>query len=519
MAEPYAQTPQAQMMVRRGGRRALRWALAAIGYGLLLGAWALASPPGAPPDEPAHSVRAAAAAVGQWEGLSVAPYLRGPDRPQEQAAMLNAQAQEFTVPDGLVVSAPCFAGRVDQPASCASSPAPEPAPGSVTAVTYETTAPPGAYVVAGLAMRLPQGLLAPVLVGRLALALVCALLLAGAAWAAAGRGALWPLLGLALGATPAVLFLGASLGTAGVAAAAGLCFATALGAFWLGPPRRGLEALIAVSGAVLALSSVAGALSLVVLAAAAVPLVQPQRLTRPAALLASTVVTAAAVAGVALGLGHRPLPPGHVDLLEAASAVLAAAPTLLAQAVGVFGNWDVTLPLVAYAAWGSLVVLGLAAALVLGRWRDRVALVLLLAGAASLAVVGQAFVLTPAAWQATASFLLPTLAAVPVMAAFVLHGQRVHPRTDALLAGLVVVAVQLVAFGENARRYAVGRHGPLNFTDVAQWVPPGGWMPWLVAAAAGGLLVVLALMPLSRREWDEEALGPLIVVDPLSVGR
>src|SRR5262249_52061417 len=164
---------------------------------------------------------------------------------------------------------------------------------------------------------------------RLALALASVLLLAGAAWAAGGRGALWPLAGLALAATPMVLFLAASIGTAGVATAAGLCPASALGAFWVGPPPRGPGGVVAASPAALALSGLAGALSLVALLVVALPLVEPRRLTRPAALLASIVVTAAAVTGVALALDHRPPPPAHVDLADAVPAVVQAAPGVL----------------------------------------------------------------------------------------------------------------------------------------------------------------------------------------------
>jgi hypothetical protein len=374
-------------------------------------------------------------------------------------------------------------------------------------------------VLAGIAMRLPLTPLPPALLGRLALALVCALLLAGAAWAAGGRGALWPLAGLALGASPMVLFLGSAIGTAGVAAAAGLCLATALGAFWLGPSRRGLEPLIAVSGAALGLSSAAGAFGLVALLAIVVPLVQPRRLTRPAPLLASVVVTAAAVTGVALALDQRPLPPGRADLLDALLTALRAAPSLLQQAVGVFGWSDVTLPLGAYAAWGALVVLGISSALVLGRWRDRVAVLLALGAAVGLATAVEALVLSPVAWPLTGAFLLPILGAVPVLAGFVLHHARVRPRADALLLGLAVIALQLLAFFENARRYAVGRHGPLDFPNVAEWAPTAGWIPWLALAGAGGLLILLALVPLRRGEYDEEAWGPLVVVDPLSVSR
>ncbi|HEY7201322.1 MAG TPA: hypothetical protein VIC57_13960, partial [Candidatus Dormibacteraeota bacterium] len=187
--------------------------------------------------------------------------------------------------------------------------------------------------------------------------------------------------------------------------------------------------------------------------------------------------------------------------------------------VGVFGLGDITLPLGAYVAWGVLVVLGVAAAFVVGRWRDRLALLLAAGAAFGLAVVAQAFVLSPAGWDLTAGFLLPLLGAIPILAGHVLHCARLRARADALLVGLAVIAIQLLAFGESARRYAVGRHGPISFLDTAQWVPAGGWVLWIAVAAAGGLLILVALLPLRRDEWDEEAWGPLIVVDPMSVSR
>jgi len=508
------------MTVQRGGATPRRWAFAALGFGLLALAWVFVSPLGAAPDEPAHAARAAAD-LGQLQGRpapATSAYERTAERTPAQAGILNAQARAFTVPAELTVPEPCFAGQPDQPATCVNT-QPTPAPGSVTVTTYETTAPPGAYVLAGLAMRVPQDALAPGYLGRLVLALVTALLLAGAAWAAGGRGSLWPLTGVALAATPMVLFLGSSIGTAGVSAAAGICLAAALGAFWLGPPRRGLEALIAVSGAVLGLSSAAGALSLAALLVVVLPLVQVRRLTRMPAILASAAVVASVVAGVAIALDHRPLPPGHVDLLDAVPAVIRAAPNVLTQAVGVFGRGDVVLPLAAYVTWGALVGLGLAAAFVVGRWRDRLALLLAVGAAMGLATIAEAFVLSPVGWDLTAGFLLPLLGAVPILAGYVLHAARVYPRADALLVGLAVTAIQLVAVGENARRYAVGRHGPISFLDAAQWTPAGGWVPWLAAAVLGVLLILAALLPLRRDEYDDEAWGPLIVVDPMTVSR
>jgi hypothetical protein len=327
------------------------------------------------------------------------------------------------------------------------------------------------------------------------------------------------MVGVALAASPMVLFLGAALGTAGVASAAAVCFATGLMAFWLGPPRRGLGLVVGVSGAVLGLASAGGALALLALVGVVLPLVRPRRLTEPAAVIGSALVTAALVGGLALALDHRPLPPGPVDVAGAASTVLQATPALLQQAVGVFGRADVVLPLAAYFVWGGLVVVGASAALVLGRWRDRVSLLLAVAAAAVAAIGAVAFLLAPVGWELRGSFLLPFLVPLPVIAGFVMHAAGVRARADALLIGAAVVAVQLLALWENARRYAVGTGGPLNFLASAQWAPPGGWLPWVVVGAAGGLLVLVAMLPLTHGERDEEGFGPLVVVDPISVSR
>ncbi|HEY4028556.1 MAG TPA: DUF2142 domain-containing protein [Candidatus Dormibacteraeota bacterium] len=507
------------MVVRRASGFGLRWVLAGVGYALLIAAWAFASPLGAAPDEAAHTVRAAAAAVGQLQGRSVMPYDRTPQRTPAQADFLNAEAQQFTIPAGLAPPEPCFAGHADRAASCVGAQPTRRTTGTVTAVTYTTTAPPGAYALAGLAMGLPQQLLPPGYLGRLALALLCGLLLAAAAWAAGARGSLWPLAGLALAASPVVLFLSASLGPQGVTLAAALCFTSALIAFWMGPPRRGLVPLLAVSGAVLALASAAGPVYLAALMLLALPLVQPARLIPLGSLAGLLVVAAAGVAGVAWVLDHRLLPAGHGDVLAAVPVVLRAAPTVAQQAIGVFGWSDVTLPLAAYVAWGSLAVIGVATALLLGRWRDRLALALGVAGAFGVAVVAEAFVLSPVGWDLQGRYLAPVLGALPIVAGFILQRAGVRPRADVFLLGAAVIALQLLAFWENARRYAVGRHGPLAFLDTAQWTPPAGWLPWLGLAGAGGLLILLSLVPLTRAERDQEAHGPLVVVDPISVSR
>lgn len=510
-----APAPSARLVVaRRTGPTVPRWALAAAGYTLLIVAWAFASPVGAAPDEAAHATRAAGTDLGNWQGTPVTPYQRSSTWTPARAGLLNMLAQEFTIPAQLAQPDPCFAGRTDESAACVNA---QPAPGgagTVSAATYETTAPPGTYAVAGLAMRLPQPVLAPAYLGRLALGLVSALLLAAAAWAAGIRGSLWPQAGLALAVTPTVVFLGSALGPQGVTIAAAICFVTAVGAFWTGPPRWGLASLIAVSAAVLALAAAAGAVYLALLVVVGLPLVQPGRLVRPASLFGIALVALAAAGGVVWALDHRALPAGHADVADSLATVLRSVPALAQQAVGVFGWSDVSLPLVAYAAWEGLAAIVVGAALLLGRWRDRIGLALAAAGALAFGAAAQAVVLGPVGWDLQGRYLLPVLAAAPIVAGFVLRSARVYPRADAFVMGGVLAGVQLVAFWENARRFAVGRHGPLSFVDAAQWAPPGGWTPWVVLAAVGAALVAASLAPLTRAERDEDEWGPLIVVDP-----
>jgi Predicted membrane protein (DUF2142) len=502
------------------GRRLLtipRWAFAAAGYALLLAAWVFASPPSAAPDEPAHAVRAAAAGGGQWEGQPAQPYERTAGLTPAQADYLNQQTWEVSIPARLVPAPACFAGTPDIPATCVNDTAAA-TTGTVRVTTYATTAPPVLYTLAGLAMRLPAGGLSPQLAGRLALALVCALLLAGAARSAGLRGSLWPAAGLALAVTPMVLFLGASLNPAGVSVCAAICFAASVLAVWSGPPRAGQLLVAALSGAVLALSRPSGLLVLTTLSAAVLPLVWPRWLVRPGVFLAVAMVVAAGLAEVAWALAHPLSPPlGRSSLQDALGPLAAIWSDLAQQLVGAFGpGGEVRLPVVLPGLWVILTALVVGAALVVGLWRDRFALLIALAAAALVATAAYAFILTPVGWEPEGRFFLATAAVVPVLAGFVLHRAGVPSRSDVFLLGIAVGAMQMVAFWENARRYAVGRHGPVSFLDVAAWVPPGGWVRWVAVAGAGCALIALSLLPLTAAEREDESQGR-VVIDPTMV--
>jgi hypothetical protein len=501
------------------GWRVPRSTFAGLGFALLIGAWAFASPIGAAPDETAHIVRAAAADVGQFEGRAVAPYQRGAGLAPAQADFLNRQTQEFSIPVRLVPPSQCFAAAPEKSAACAGSPSARAGSYSVAALSSATTAPPFVYVLAGLAMQIPQDLVLPAYLGRLALGLVCALLLGAAASAASGRGSLWPVVGLALAVTPMVLFLASSLTPAGVAVSAAICLMAAVVALWTGPPTFGLVSVAVLSAVALVLARPSGLVVLAAVSLAALPLVRGRLLLRPVVLLALLVVAGSVVVEVGWVLGHQPsLPLGGLSLTAALSVVVAQWPILVEQLIGVFGLGDVPLPVEIPAVWSVLVVLLIGAALVIGSLRERLAILVAAGAAVVLATAVYALILAPGGWELQGRYILAVAALLPLLAGFVLYRAGAPTRADVFLVGLAVAAMQFAAFWENARRYAVGLHGPLDFVSMAEWAPPGGWLLWVVLAATGSMLIALSLIPLTAAE-RQEGYGGIVDHQLASVSR
>jgi len=485
------------------GWRVPRSAFAALGYALLIGAWEFASPIGAAPDEQAHIVRAAAAGVGQLDGRPVAPYQRGGGLSPAQADLLNRQTQEFSIPVRLVPPSTCFASAPDQSAACVGSPRAPAGSYSVAAQSYATTAPPFIYVLAGLAMQLPQNSVLPAYVGRLALGLVCTLLLAAAASAVSGRGSLWPAVGLALAVTPMVLFLASSLTPAGVAVCAAICLMAAVVALWTGPPTFGLLSVTVLAGLALVLARPSGLAVVAAVSVAALPLVRARLLFRPAVLLAFLAVGGGVAVEVGWVLGHQPsLPLGGLSVTDGLPVVAERWPALVQQLVGVFGSTDVPLIAAIPAVWSVLAALLIGSALVIGSFGERLAL-LLAASAVVLAAAAYAVILSPVGWELQGRYVLAVAVLLPLLGGFVMYRAGAPTRADVFLVGLAVAAMQFAAFWENAHRYAVGRYGTPDFVDLAQWSPPGGWLVWVVVAATGCILVALSLVPLTEAERED----------------
>jgi hypothetical protein len=168
------------------------------------------------------------------------------------------------------------------------------------------------------------------------------------------------------------------------------------------------------------------------------------------------------------------------------------------EAVGVFGWLDVTPPAAVYLGWGALVVAVVAVACLLGRRFDRRVLAALVIAVVALGLFVSAYAYVQ---QGTAQgrWILPAAVALPLVAGEVLArrwpaGEPAvwpTPRASVVACGAAVATLQGLSLWANARRYAVGIHGPLMFLGESRWAPPGGWWP-VAAFAAAGLAAIVA---------------------------
>ena len=489
-------------------------ALLAACYALLAVAWVFGNPPGAAPDEGDHYLRALAVAGGDLRGRPN-PELAGQPKslPKRAGApaladlWLKKGARVVTVPPGLLpVEWGCDAFNSADDASCLlDHPSPS---GSVQATTNVGTVEPGLYVLPGLAARLGGGPASALRLGRLVDAAIMVALLATAA------ALLWPsggsplrLAGLLVAVTPMVVFTGSVLSPSGPEIAAGICFFSALLALAGGQRRPLAWAGAGVSGAVLALSRSLGPVWIVLMAAIVVayrgwrPCWAAVRDGRTYAIVAATAI---AVTTASTVFWERAFQPGiEIDgsyFWHEVSVTFGTLVAILRDLVGHFGWLDTPLPNAAHAVWAAMLagLVGLAAAL--GDGRRRIVLAVLPALVVLVIVLVSAGLLRQNGFELQGRHVLAFAAAVPLLAADIVAERARGGRTKRagrpepplrLLPALAVpaLAVQAVAWYDNARRYAVGTNGPIWFAGHAKWSPPGTWSLWalvvILAVAAG----------------------------------
>lgn len=502
-------------------------ALLAACYALLAVAWVFGNPPGAAPDEGDHYLRALAVASGDLRGRSN-PELAGQPKslPKRAGApaladlWLKKGARVVTVPPGLLpVEWGCDAFNSVDDASCLlDHPSPR---GSVQATTTVGTVEPGLYVLPGLAARLGRGPAGALRLGRLVDAAIMVALLATAA------ALLWPpggsplrLAGLLVAVTPMVIFTGSVLSPSGPEIAAGICFFSALLALAGGHCRPLAWGAAGVSGAVLALSRSLGPVWIVLMAA----IVVAYRAWRPcwAAVRhgrAYAIVAAAAIAVTTAStvFWERAFQPGiEIDgsyFWHEVSVTFGTLVAILRDLVGHFGWLDTPLPNAAYVVWAAMLAGLLGLAVALGDVRRRIVLVVLPALVVVVIVLVSAGLLRQNGFEIQGRHVLAFAAAVPLLAADVVaerarrgpgrptnRAARPEPPLR-LLPALAVpaLAVQAVAWYDNARRYAVGTKGPIWFAGHAKWSPPGTWSLWALVVVLGVTAGVAAAWLASRR--------------------
>jgi hypothetical protein len=486
-----------------GGR--LARVLLVAGFGLLLAAWVGSNAPGFGPDEPANFIREVGAGTGQWTGgpgrLAHPAFGNQPGAP-ERIAWINRNSRVYRLPAGLDPGAagfPCDLFRNWRSAACLDRPHSHTRPAATHALSYVGTYEPYVYAVPGAAMARTHSALAALYTGRaVSAAIVAALLAVAVAAVWEGRAGPVCLAGILLAASPMVLFMGSALGTNGIEIAGAVAlFALVLRMGRAGGAPRWTWPAAGVVGALVALTRATGPIWVLLAPLVGLALAQGPRRRPPwprVAWLAVAVVGLGATA--AWERAVQPHPHPRSDLAVAGLHLLPVdAHSWVRQWVGVFGWASVPMPDYAYRVWWVAVLLLLLVAVAIGPWRARWGLVVVLAGAVAVAIGLDVLVLRQTRFPVYGRYLLPLAVLVPLAAGEVLTRRAarlpaVLVRSIPVALPLLVAAVQLVALWADARRHAVGVHGPVWFVGHARWSPPAGWTPWLVLACAGAACLV-----------------------------
>ncbi|MEV4687628.1 DUF2142 domain-containing protein [Microbacterium sp. LWH3-1.2] len=481
-------------------RAIVRWAaMVFLALVLLGGAWAVASPIGAGPDESGHIMKAAATFRGDFTGTPTsAPGIRS-----------------FVLPDdvgGLGGEVTCFAGLPNQTAACA------PALGSRSHVLIEVESGVAAYNPAyyalvgwpslfldGGTMVVAMRLLNVVLVAALWTVVIVTLSFRRPRTAFFACLAITPLTlyltgvvnpsGAEVAATAAVLVLvdavatGRGCGTPWLPVVLGVSVGLLINLRSISP----LFALLAVL-AVLAMRGGAALWdgmrrrSMIVMGLVLIPF---------ALFAVAWTLLVSQSAGFIPSSDRRR--PGR---LEAFFHTIEQFPSQFTEMVGVMGWFDAWPPTAVHMVWGVLV----GGAVLLGALvgRPRHALTVLAAGA--LLLIAPALIQAASAaqygyiWQGR--YGLPFLAITMTVAALTVEAARPPVAAAGRFTAFagVLLALQIWSFVAVLKRYAVGADADWGlWATSSAWQPPGGAVLVCVVFASGAALLMGALVVDARR--------------------
>jgi len=514
-------SPRSGRARRRVSTAFARWLIAAVLVATAAGLWVLASPLSSGADEPAHVHRAASIALGQLLGR--------PPAPSPVSPVLRVQVPEAV---GALPEPICFIGHPEVSAACSVNGGPfTPVPrgDEVERGTTSGRHPPFYYALVGWPLALlgqPLGVYVSRAIGAVAGGMFVATALMVALRRARPRLAV---AGVLLALTPMALHLSGVVNPNGLEATAAICLWACLLELARGaatPDGRHPAWLLAgagVSGVMMTLTRPISALWLALAVGVAVAVSRPGAV---AALLRRRATWGWAAAGVVAGLASVAWLVGVGDpLLVAVSGAgrgrvglrdafgLAYGQTLprAEEMVGVFGWLDTRLPDTVWRGYlWSVGGLGLLALLV-ARWRARIALVGLF-----LAVL-----VVPAAVEAVryddlgliwqGRYTLPLAVGVPVLAGFS-ASQSTLGAADTIerwapLAWVPAVGANVIGFVLALRRYAVGTSEPLDLS-LDGWVAPVDPVVLMACFVAVEAALVAWLLVVTRRSAERTGKRP-----------
>lgn len=454
-----------------------RWWTAFVICAALSGLWAVATPLFGSPDEPAHAIRAAAAAEGKLKGDGT----HGVAGVQDGSVFYRVPSV-FAHADDVG----CFAFSRETTANCLSL---ESRDGTARVATSAGNYPPAYYVVVGLPSRVSNSTVAIYLM-RLVSVLIAAALLASAITTLDRfpRPRLVAL-GVAVAVTPMVLFLGGTVNPSAVEISAAI-------AAWITVIAIASEAAssvvetrlvvrLTVALALLAQARTISPIWVLAIAASGAVLAgwsgMRVLVRRRSAQIGAAVVAVSVAAQAAWTLYANPLASSERTTTRTLSNYLIQrhavgdGATLYRSMIGIFGWLDTPSPFGVTVLWtvvlGFVVVLGLA----LASRRQGFVLTGLIVLTILVPIVAELAEARSKGFFWQGRYTLPLAVGVPILAAAIAARSSARfalPSRLPIIGVSLLALAQLTGFAQALRRYSVGYDGAIMFWNHPAWSPP-----------------------------------------------
>lgn len=509
----------------RGERRPLRLAAVFVApFALLALVWALSNPPAAAPDESDHLTKALGNSVLDFG--TKGPAYEGDDLLLARNA---STLRIFDVPSRLIQPGyTCVAFKPNESAKCQPTTFPKDV-GNVPVASPVGAYPPFFYIPIGWAAHLASTPYEAFVAARLAVIAMSSLLL----WVGVAHLLRWlgrrSVIGVVAAVTPIGVYMMGSISTSGIELMAAIAAASVVTVAILRPESVRAPAThwtLAISGTALVLSRQLGAICLAALVLMMLvhlgwPRVKELFAARQRSFYAAVLILLGATALITWYevTFDRPAETGPIFSADAFSVFLNKAYPIFQSGVGRFGWLDTPLPGPVIGLWMGIWVVVVGAAVLIGRRRDMVSLILWVSATWFLAYALYASGFYPIQADVQGRHILPTAAFALVFGGAVV-AERSGPLGTTVLrrlfvgVGVLAGLIQAFSIYWNARRYAVGMEGRVWFLPTSEWSPFGGWAIWLSLALLGGALltaVVVSFRPRGANELDPPASAEAVV--------